>query len=377
MATQDQQVVWPIEPRPPVEPYQHSREDALASGIRPMFYGFMLAVATWAIGVFLALVLRSLAILFYGFAAGFLVAALTIIALTFGEIAFYYVERQLKIDIDRNGYIGKPPTVIEDTRFIPVRSAATHRMTERDQLIEFIRGSEVDPTERRWFPVIGEDRYNLWRDWLLSCGWARWRNKDHRQGWTLAETAASIIALLPDDDTSLPITPSPTPTVGGVNWAYGGHARHAMHAGDVREHDKSVSLCRIGRGGDRMPEYESYGDADGLCTPSRRCVATATPAIDARVVAEQEHTLFLPATFIVLAASVIGATVIGPPVLLLGIGAELLIMFVSCRGDGEMPRQPHIEPALRVGPGAVMPDYVAMGTALLREADLQPVERDR
>ena len=193
-------------PGSPTEPYQHSREDVVASGLRPGFYALWAAVGCWLIGVFLALISRNVWLFYYCFAGSFLVAAGVLFILIYTENAFYMAERKLRIDINRDGFVGRPGAE-EDIRFVPIRNAATYRMTARERFVDFIEGCDVDTTTRRWHPTIGRKAYEAWRDWLIAGGFARWKNPEHRQAWDLTKAAAAIIAELPGEDEGLPLSP--------------------------------------------------------------------------------------------------------------------------------------------------------------------------
>ena len=64
---------------------------------------------------------------------------------------------------------------------------------------EFVRACEVGGTaEERWIPVLGETTFDAWRDRLIDAGWAKWRSKEPRHGWTLTAPAEEIIAATDD-----------------------------------------------------------------------------------------------------------------------------------------------------------------------------------
>ena len=62
---------------------------------------------------------------------------------------------------------------------------------------EFVRACEAGGTaEDRWIPVLGETTFYAWRDRLIDAGWAKWRNQEHRHGWTLDAPAKEILAAI-------------------------------------------------------------------------------------------------------------------------------------------------------------------------------------
>ena len=104
----------------------------------------------------------------------------------------YRAEEATGLDIDRDGVVGEPSFVI-------VRGpgeVVAPREALREQLIDFIRGCQVDTSMRRWEPLIGRQRYQTLRDVLFEAGHARWVNDDKRQGWELARPAEEIIAQI-------------------------------------------------------------------------------------------------------------------------------------------------------------------------------------
>lgn len=198
---------WQVAPLPvnqaKEQPVIKGSREVVSTGLRTEFSAIGMMIATWLIGLFFALIMLRADIFYKFFAAGFLVCGVVLFLLIFGESAFYFAERKLKWDMNNDGYQGQPP--VSDTRYIPVRSAASYTMTPREHFIEFIRSCRAGTSEERWFPLVGEKQYGIWRDWLLTAGYAKWRNRDHHQGWDLAGKPDEIIGKLPDDAT-LPLS---------------------------------------------------------------------------------------------------------------------------------------------------------------------------
>lgn len=67
----------------------------------------------------------------------------------------------------------------------------------RSQFAEFAKGCAVDTSLRRWEPTIGRDRYQEWRDLMLTTGWAEWKQPgNERAGWTLTDQPENVVAGL-------------------------------------------------------------------------------------------------------------------------------------------------------------------------------------
>ena len=68
------------------------------------------------------------------------------------------------------------------------------KVRERHLPVYFILGCQVDTSKGRWEPMIGHEKYNLWRDALIKVGWAEWINADEpRRGWRLTRTTSQIL----------------------------------------------------------------------------------------------------------------------------------------------------------------------------------------
>ena len=75
-------------------------------------------------------------------------------------------------------------------RLVLVNAPTPEQATDRDGDVRrsefdlFVKGCAVDTSLRRWEPILGRDGYEEYRDILLRMGWAKWRSRDRRQGWT-------------------------------------------------------------------------------------------------------------------------------------------------------------------------------------------------
>ena len=107
---------------------------------------------------------------------------------------FWWLERATGQDLDEDGYIGEPDRLI----LLNARPQTPDSQTrKRLQFEDFVRGCEADTALRRWEPIIGRERYQEYRDALISTTWGRWVDPDNvKRGWELAAPPGEIIAAL-------------------------------------------------------------------------------------------------------------------------------------------------------------------------------------
>lgn len=113
------------------------------------------------------------------------------------EATLWSVERWLNADLSGDGVVGRPePEAHIVTVIGPGASTLSPEERKRAKFITFIQGVEAtgDGGYDRWEPVLGRDRYLEFRDALLRCGLATWRDPDnHRLGWDLTRSAEQIV----------------------------------------------------------------------------------------------------------------------------------------------------------------------------------------
>jgi len=107
------------------------------------------------------------------------------------------VEGLLNRDIDRDGYVGRPPILVN----APPPQQAEHPIDRRRRrFIRFIELAAADTSMRHLVDRQGYSRteYEEYRDILLRVpSWARWCSAlDHRQGWELVGEPDEIIARI-------------------------------------------------------------------------------------------------------------------------------------------------------------------------------------
>jgi hypothetical protein len=86
-----------------------------------------------------------------------------------------------------NPYQGRQAQVVDD------------RAALRGQFARFVMGASVSTSARRWEKMLGREKYQSWRDLLISSGYARWKSeRDQRAGWILTAPAVAIIGNLQD-----------------------------------------------------------------------------------------------------------------------------------------------------------------------------------
>jgi len=127
-------------------------------------------------------------------AIGLLAASL---ALTwrFYKAIVWIAEDSMNRDLDRDGWIGEPePRIITVRGGDRAQAAEDRRDQVRQQMLDFVRGCEIDTSMRRWEPRLGRQRYLMFRTALFDAGHADWVNGDRRQGWELTAPANDIIA---------------------------------------------------------------------------------------------------------------------------------------------------------------------------------------
>ena len=111
------------------------------------------------------------------------------------ESTLWTVERVIGRDITGDDVIGDPQAHIV-TITGPGASTSTPEERKRAKFVGFVRAVEAsgDGGYERWEPVLGRDRYLEFRDALLRCGLATWRDPDnHRLGWELTRSAEQIV----------------------------------------------------------------------------------------------------------------------------------------------------------------------------------------
>jgi hypothetical protein len=149
-----------------------------------------LVIAQWGI---LAVDLQDA--LRFGGGVGLLIASLAV-TWRFYKAVVWITEEATRRDWDKDGYVGEPP----EPRIITVRANNHAPVTDKrerlhQELMDFVKGCEVDTSMRRWEPRLGRDKYLMFRTILMDAGHAAWVNEaDKRQGWELLAPAEDVIA---------------------------------------------------------------------------------------------------------------------------------------------------------------------------------------
>lgn len=148
-----------------------------------------LAVIQWGI-----LNIGLKAALKFGGGVGLLAASL---ALTwrFYKAVVWIAEETTRHDLDRDGWVGEPEPRIITVRANQGTTVTGPRERLRQELDDFVKGCQVDTSMRRWEPILGRDKYLMFRQILLEAGHAAWTSDaDKRAGWELTAPAEEIIA---------------------------------------------------------------------------------------------------------------------------------------------------------------------------------------
>jgi len=161
----------------------------------------LLACVLFGLGVTVSLVVVQWGILDiegrdalkFGGGVGVLAASLAV-TWRFFKAVVWIAEEATRRDLDRDGWVGEP-----EPRIITVRGGQPSPVEDkkervREELANFVRGCEVDTSMRRWEPLLGRERYLLFRQALLETGHAAWVSDDRRQGWALTAPAEEIVS---------------------------------------------------------------------------------------------------------------------------------------------------------------------------------------
>ena len=166
----------------------------------------LLACTLFGLGIALALAVIQWGILnippktAFQFAGGIgLLATSLAVTWRFFKAIVWIAEGVSGKDLDQDSYVQDSYVGESEPRFITVRAngqapATDKREQVRQQMLDFVRGCEVDTSMRRWVPILGRQRYMLFRTALFDAGHANWINHDKRQGWELTAPAEQIIA---------------------------------------------------------------------------------------------------------------------------------------------------------------------------------------
>ena len=130
-------------------------------------------------------------------AGAFLVTFL--IRVSDAQSTLWSVERYLSADLDGDGTVGDPEPQAHIVTVGPARLQTTPEERLRREFVLFVQGCEAteDTSMRRWESRLGRERYQEWRDALITAGLAEWvRPGEPRQGWRLSQPAEEIVAAV-------------------------------------------------------------------------------------------------------------------------------------------------------------------------------------
>ena len=101
---------------------------------------------------------------------------------------------------------GDAPAPAQETRWIERPPVLTRRNSGSApakravgpaiSFAEFVRGCAYGTSEERWAGFIDAMQMEAWRDALIEAGWAKWRSRERRHGWTLTATADEVLASM-------------------------------------------------------------------------------------------------------------------------------------------------------------------------------------
>ena len=132
--------------------------------------------------------------LVFGLGVGILIASLAM-TWRFYKAVTWIAEVAIRRDLDRDGSIGEPEPRIITVRANQGAPVPDARERLREQLEGFVRGCAIDTSMRRWEPILGRDKYLMFRTILMEAGHAAWKNDtDTRAGWELTAPSQEIIS---------------------------------------------------------------------------------------------------------------------------------------------------------------------------------------
>ena len=162
----------------------------------------LLACVLFGLGVTVALTVLQWGVLDIGLKAalkfgggvGVLAASLAV-TWRFYKSVVWIAEEAARKDLDRDGWIGEPEPRIITVRANQGATVADPRERLHEELVDFVKGCAVDSSMRRWEPILGRDKYMMFRQVLLEAGHAAWvSDADKRAGWELTRPADEIIS---------------------------------------------------------------------------------------------------------------------------------------------------------------------------------------
>lgn len=102
----------------------------------------------------------------------------------------YKREEATQTDINKDGYVGRPPIIVRGNVVEEVEEDRT-----RTELCTFVKMCGTgDTSVRRFEHQMPRWKYQMFRDNLIEAGLARWRSDDRRQGWELVGEPDEIMS---------------------------------------------------------------------------------------------------------------------------------------------------------------------------------------